>query len=69
MEANQDIIFTGGLNSDDSLEFMPQGDYLDLENAENFDDNTDNKPWCGVSITHHYIADSKKCHTDHEHLF
>ena len=43
MEANQDIIFIGGLNSDDSLELMPQGDYLDLENAENFDDNADNK--------------------------
>jgi hypothetical protein len=43
MEANQDIIFIGGLNSDDSLELIPQGDYLDLENAENFDDNADNK--------------------------
>jgi hypothetical protein len=43
MEAKQDILFVGGLNSDDSLEFMPQGDYIDLENAENFDDTTDNK--------------------------
>lgn len=43
MEANQDIIFTGGLNSDDSLEFIPQGDYIYLENARNYDLNSDNK--------------------------
>lgn len=39
----QDILFFGGLNSDDTLELLPQGDYLDLENARNFDGNSDNK--------------------------
>jgi hypothetical protein len=39
----QDILFFGGLNSDDTLEMLPQGDYLDLENARNFDGNSDNK--------------------------
>lgn len=43
MQGKQDILFVGGLNSDDSLEMLPKGDYLDLENARNFDGNSDNK--------------------------
>lgn len=42
MEAIQDILFFGGMNSDDALEMMPQGDYLYLENATNFDEEGGN---------------------------